>query len=72
MDKTELTNDTLKQRALEAAEKFFFGLTHEMSVNDWDALQAYASYKLLEIDLEETELRNGDLRPLSAGDLKDM
>ena len=51
MDRTELITDTLEERAIDAARKLV--RMELLTVNDWDALQAYASYKLLEIDLED-------------------
>lgn len=54
MDNTELITDTLEERATAAAFKLV--RMQLMSVNDWDALQAYASYKLLEIDMEDNHL----------------
>ena len=51
MNKTELVSDTLEDIAREAARKLVFD--EPMSVNDWDALQSLASFRLLEIDLQE-------------------
>lgn len=57
MDRTELVDDTLEELALAAANKLVMG--EAMSVNDWDALQALASFRLLEIDMEDMPLNEG-------------
>lgn len=53
MNNTEYTEDTLEERAREAAKQMVLDPAF-MSVNDWEALRDYAQVMLYENDAAET------------------
>lgn len=50
MDNTEFTDDSLEERAKQAARKLANGDIDFMSINDWEALHDCAWSKLLDLD----------------------
>ena len=50
MDNTEITDDTLEQRAIKVAGTLAMHGPEMLSINDWEALADYAEGMIMELD----------------------